>query len=239
MRNNRPRTFVLIGTFILLFFFGQLIFSPKAYLNSRLGQAFQAPVIFFRSLSTRTTLMKSLSALSLENQSLLAQLHQERLESAVIKENNVRYLRAPLYSSYPFNMSNQMLIAGGSDIGIVEKATVLAMPDIFIGQIASVEVNKATVRTIFDPNWELPVKIGDSRVDALLVGGPEPKLTLVSKRKPLLGGETVYLASRDFPYGLTLGTVAELRQSKESLFLEGRLIPPYAVSDLSDLYIQL
>lgn len=183
--------------------------------------------------------MASVNSLLLENQGLLAQLEQAQLTPSIIEQESRRYIRAPLYSSYPFNISNQLLVAAGSGSGVLEGATAFAAPGIFLGQVTSVEGGKAVVRTIFDPGWELPVKIGEGKVDALLIGGQEPKLTLVSKHKPLVGGESVYLVSRDFTYGLTLGTVAELRQSKESLFLEGRLITPYALADLSEIYIGL
>jgi cell shape-determining protein MreC len=183
--------------------------------------------------------MANLTSLVLENQSLRAQLQQVKLAPSIIEQDHRRYILAPLYSSYPFNVSNQLLTAAGSESGVLEAATVFAAPDVFLGQVTSVTEGKSVVRTIFDPGWELPVKIGEGKVDALLVGGQEPRLTLVSKRKPLIGGEPVYLASRDFPYGLMLGTVAELRQSKESLFLEGRLITPYTLADLADLYIGL
>lgn len=237
--HNRNRTFFLLGIVALLFFVSQLLFTPKAYLISRIGQAFQAPVIFFRSLSTRNALMADVTSLLLENQGLRAQLMQAEQAPSVIEQERKRYIRVPLYSSYPFNTSNELLIAAGEESGVLEGASVFASPGVFLGQVISVTRGKAVVRTIFDPGWELPVKIGEGKVDALLVGGQEPKLTLVSKRKPLIGGEPVYLASRDFVYGLSLGTVAELRQSKESLFLEGRLITSYALADLSELYIGL
>ncbi len=237
--HNQQRTFILLGTFALLFFIGQLLFTPKAYLVSRLGAAFQAPVTFLRSVATRTSLMRDLGALSLENQSLRAQLHAAQNAPSLIKQNNKRYIAAPLYSSYPLTISSKLLIGGGTAAGILDQATVLAAPGIFLGQIERSQEQKAVVRTIFDPGWELAVKIGENQVDALLIGGQEPRLTLISKRKPLNEGESVYLVSRDFPHGLTLGTVAELRQSKDSLFFEGRLLLPYAIADLNQVYIQL
>ncbi|MDO8601708.1 MAG: rod shape-determining protein MreC [bacterium] len=236
---NKQRTLTLLGLIAFLFFISQIFFTPKAYLVSRLGQAFQAPAIFLRSLSTRTALKTDLIALLLENQSLRAQLQQAQSTPSIIEQERERYIRVPLYSSYPFNTSNQLLVAAGSESGVLEGATVFAAPGIFIGQVTSVQNGKAVVRTIFDPGWELPVRIGEGKVDALLIGGQEPRLTLVSKRKPLIGGESVFLASRDFTYGLVLGAVAELRQSKDSLFLEGRLIASYTIADLSELYIGL
>lgn len=236
---HKQRTFAILGVITFLFFISQIFFSPKAYLSSRLGQAFQAPVIFLRSLSTRTALLTDLTALMLENQSLRAQLQQLKDGPALIEDDKRTYTKVPLYSTYPFNTSNKLLVATGEKSGVVVGAAAFAAPDVFIGQVSSVENGKAVIRTIFDPGWELPVKIGEGNVDALLVGGQEPRLTLVSKRRPLIGGEPVILASRDFPYGLSLGTIAQIRQSKESLFLEGRLITPYTLSDLSELYIAL
>lgn len=237
--HKRNRTIAILGFIAFLFFIAQLFFTPKAYLASRMGAAFQAPIVFLRSLSTRTSLMADMSALLLENQSLRARIQEIEDAPSLVTSERKRYIKVPLYSSYPLNINHQLLVAAGSEDGVLEGATVFAAPGVFLGQIVSVDKTKATVRTIFDPGWELPVRIGAEKVDALLVGGQEPKLTLVSKRKPLIGGEPVILSSRDFEYGLLLGTVAELRQSKDSLFLEGRLITSYAVADLSELYIGL
>ena len=95
------------------------------------------------------------------------------------------------------------------------------------------------IETIFTSGWELPVRIGAERVEALFVSGREPKLTLISKKKNVSGGEEVFLSSRDFPLGLTLGTVGAVTEPSEDIFKEARLAVPYAITELTKLFVRL
>src|SRR3989344_6981916 len=228
---NRNALIVWISLLVVLFFAGQFFFTPKAWLVSRVGSALQAPVILVRSLVNRVTIARQISVLTLENQSLRAQLTELNERPQILKDGAVRYITASIFSRYPFNDTDNVLLNVGEREGIKQGMPVLAAPGVFLGRIESVTAKTAVVKTIFTSGWELPVRIGAERVEALFVSGREPKLTLISKKKNVSGGEEVFLSSRDFPLGLTLGTVGAVTEPSEDIFKEARLAGPYDITE--------
>jgi cell shape-determining protein MreC len=49
----------------------------------------------------------------------------------------------------------------------------------------------------------------------------------------------VVLASKDYPYGISVGTVGSIIDDPTSVFLEARLAVPYSVSELSEVFVRL
>jgi cell shape-determining protein MreC len=145
----------------------------------------------------------------------------------------------PVYSNYPLSNTSRIVIAAGSSAGITEGMSVVLEPGVFIGEIVSVSEHYSEVRTMHDLGWELPVKIGPASVDSLLVGGHEPRLTLISRKKPTETGLEVYLASKRHPYGLLVGTVGGLEPSDNNLFEEASLITPYVFGEVDQVYVVL
>ena len=236
---STSKLFTIIGTFVVLFLLGQLLFAPKAYVASRLGEAFSAPFVFFSNLGNQQEIIRSLSSLRLENQSLRAQLEQTESRTSLVKEGKRQMLSASVYSTYPFTSGNELFISAGEEHGVALGLAVLPAPGLFLGKIKTLDTRQSVVQTLFDRGWELPVKIGERKIDALLVGGQRPMLTLISKNKVVTSGETVYLASKEFPYALTLGVTSEVVPSDAGLFQEASLEVPYAISDLSSVLILL
>src|SRR6185436_7095763 len=168
------------------------------------GQALQAPKVFLQALMSRHQVAAQLSELELENQSLAGQLAELKNLPSIIKENNKTYIYARVYSTYPFNNADKLLINAGSDQGVVVGSVVLAKPGIFLGEVVTVAKNTSEVRTLYDPGFEMPVKIGQGGIDSLLLGGHEVKLTLISKKKSAQSGQSVFSAAKQYPYGLQL-----------------------------------
>jgi cell shape-determining protein MreC len=237
--SNRNPWLALLFALVLMFFVGQLLFAPKTYVVSRLGQAFQAPIIFLKNLATQVNIYEQLQGLQRENLGLRAQLIQSLSRPELIKDGKERYISAELYSRYPFNVADQIFISSGKVDGVASGSPVLVEKGIFLAQITTVSEKSAVARTVLSSGWELPVKIGDDRIDALLVGGFEPKLTLVSKKKPISGGEVIILASRDFPYGLTIGRVGEVSETAEGVFREATVVLPYDLNDLRRILVRI
>lgn len=235
--NLSRRTLVILAVFAGLFLVGQWFFVPKTYVNSRIIQALQAPKVLLESLRSRHSIVTELSQLTLENQSLRAQLQEIKNQPTILQGTSTLYLNARVYSTYPFNNAGTLLINAGSSHGVKEGAVVLAAPGIFLGEVVSVTESKSEVRTVFDPDWEIPVKIGEAKLDSLLIGGHEPRLTLISKKKPAGSGQTVLLAAGRYPYALSVGSVGELKDSERDLFQEAALKTPYQVSELNDVLI--
>ncbi len=234
---RRPQNIILLAVFCALFLIGQWLFIPKTYVNSVIIQALQAPKVLLQSLINRHEIVTQLSDLQLENQSLRAQIQELKSSPAIIKTGKAIYVSAHVYSSYPLNNSGLILISAGADQGITKGAIVLAAPGIFLGQVTDVSGSTSQVRTIFDPDWELPVKIGDQKIDSLLVGGHEPRLTLISKKKMAHVGQAVILAAKEYPYGLTVGTVGNLKDGGADLFQEAALATSYQFGSLNDMLV--
>ena len=234
MIKNR-RTTLILAVFAALFLLSQWFFVPKTYVNSRIIQALQAPNVLLAALQNRSTMIKQLSALALENQSLRAQLAQLMVSPTLIKEPARRYVNARVYSSYPFNNADKMLITAGEPEGIAVGDIVEASPGIFLGTVVKVTGSTSEVQTLFDPSTQIPVKIGESHIDSLLVGGHQPTLTLISKKKLPEAGASVLTAAKSSSYGLTVGTVGELTSSE--LFSTASVVTPYALSDLNQVFI--
>ncbi len=238
MMHNRAILLILaIGS--VIFILGQLFFVPKTYVNSAIVAAITAPGTLVKSLTSTHAIVEQLTRLQLENQSLRGQLFAAENRPGITKERSMRLLSAETYSTYPLNNTGTLFIGAGSAEGVAIGMPVLAARGIFLGEIMSVGEHSSQVRTLYDAGWELPVKIGPHRVDSLLVGGHEPRLTLISKKRPIEHDMLVYSASREHGGGLLLGAVSNPSDSDKGLFQEGRLQLPYLISDTHSVLVVL
>jgi cell shape-determining protein MreC len=242
----RSRILVFAATFSLLFIIGQIFFVPKQYASSALLSAFAAPRIFFDALRNKQKLIAELKDLVIENQSLRGQIGELQATPGIISQGKINYLRAPVYSTYPLTSARSLIIGAGEKEGVMVGETVEVKPGLFIGIVGKVFEHQSQVQTVFDnmqtattTAWQLPVKIGSASTDALLVTGIEPKITIISRKKGVLSGDSVVLASKDYPYGISVGTVGSIIDDPTSVFLEARLAVPYSVSELSEVFVRL
>lgn len=234
------RNFSSIGValiLLILFFVGQVFISPKD------SSAFY----FSRGIRTSLTLAGALFSgnndldvahnLILENQQLQAQVLALSKNPYGVAVDNRRYVVAKIYSTYPFNNRGLLTINAGAKAGVKKSAPVMVGGSIFLGQVVEVFEAYSLVRTIFDSGWQLPVKAGAEANDALLIGGREPRLSLIFKNENLEQGQPVYTAGKDFPYGLKIGTIEEIRDDVGSAFREANISLSYAVGSLNDVYV--
>lgn len=232
------KTTFFLATFSFIFLVSQIFFVPRIYVQSRIITALQAPRILLAGLFARGFTTTQQEDLLLENQSLRAQL----LEAEVDPKNTLiekdSYILARVYSEYPFNNADKILVTAGKRDGIVVGSAVFASPGIYVGVVTAVSERSAQVRTIFDPGWEIPVYIGEETVNALLIGGYRPELTLIDKEGHVASGDTVYAAGKDFPYGATIGFVDDIVSQANDRFEDGHVTVPYTRNTLSEVYIQ-
>jgi cell shape-determining protein MreC len=237
MIKNRS-VLIILGIFSLLFLLTQWWFVPKTYVNSRIITALQAPAVFFRSLQNRSVMVSQLRELVLENQGLRGQLSQLKNEPLRIVSDR-QYLYARVYSSYPFNNADRVIINAGSEHGVRVGMLAVVREGVFFGEVVSVTNKTSEVQTIFSPEVRLEARVGPENISSLLEGGYEPKLTLISKKKPASTGQQIILASKKYPYGLLLGQVGAISESGDKLFDEALLRVPYIMSELNDIFIML
>ncbi|MEK7555282.1 MAG: rod shape-determining protein MreC [Patescibacteria group bacterium] len=220
---------ILIGLIIVLTFivFFTDFFIPKNFLDK--------PINLLRSFLSQSDVYKENLFLKQEIEDLRAQMQLINIRGNGEEERGK--LITKIFSAYPFNIKNTLTLNVGTKQGIKKGMTATFGENILLGQIIDVFEDKSVIRTIFDPKWQLSVRIGQSEIDGLLIGGIEPKITLLEKDKPLQVGDVVYSASSDLPYGLKIGEIAGIKQSSGDVFKEARLKTSYNINDLKEAYV--
>jgi cell shape-determining protein MreC len=143
---------------------------------------------------------------------------------------------ADVYSRYPLNFKSELLVNAGEEDG-VKTGGAAVYEGMLVGKVVFVGRANSVVRTVFDPELSLPVRIGKSRADALLLGGVEPRLTMMAKNADVAPGDLVYSASSDLEYGLLVGSMGMPAISGTNVFSEAPLTLSYNLPDIR--YISL
>ena len=155
----------------------------------------------------------------------------------VIRQNSREVIIVKVYSTYPFNNRNLIIVNAGFEDRVVEGMTVTADGNFLLGGVIGVSVRSSVVRTIFDKDFSLSVRIGEKEVDALLAGGQNPRLTLVEKTAEIKEGDLVFSVGGGFPYGLKIGQIGAINDRLVGSFKEAELQVPYMLSDLREAAI--
>lgn len=211
------------GLIIVIFFTG--LFVKKGY--------FSESVYFLRNYF-KTDLFKENVSLKTENESLKAELEKFQI-FGVKNYDSKNYLESYIFSTYPFNIKNELFVDRGGGDGAKSGIPVVVKNEIFIGQVAEVFDNFSKIKTIFDSSWQLPVKIGENKINGLFNGGNDPKITLIEK--PIKIGDAVFLASKDFPIHLKIGNIVKINESSGGVFKEAIIQAPYNINELESVYI--
>jgi len=178
-----------------------------------------------------------------ENESLKAQIQQlttnnrQSITNSQQLATSNNYLVAKVFSTYPFNIKNQITINAGGKQGIKKMMAVTVGGNLLLGYISEVFDEYSIVQTIFDPSWQLPVRIGKEEVDGLFQGGSEPKLVLIAKEKAIQVGDIAYSASQEFPYGLKIGEILEIKENAAGVFKEAVLKIPFNINELREVMV--
>ncbi len=220
-------------------FFGVTRLMPRNGLSATISEAISVPMVLIKNLGTTTSIYRNLKDLLRENQALRAELAVNALTAPILLPSDRRVLLARVYSAYPFNDRGFLNINVGSLHGVQEKVPVTVGGNLLFGVVDQVFKDYSIVRTMYDPEWKLPVKLGARHVDALLKGGREPRLTLIVRGKPVTESDAIYSASRDFPYGLAIGEVGELQSGQADTFDEAPVVFPYELTEVNEVYLWL
>jgi len=189
-----------------------------------------------------------------QDESLQSQLAQLQSVMAQMPQNPQGEIRAMVYLQYPFGFKNELLVNAGSNEGVVVGKAV-TFQEIFVGTVIQVFPESAVVQTVFDPGFKMPVRIGgqssggqnlgggsagssnNASIDALLVGGADPKATSIAKNAAVANGDIIYTAAPGLPYGLPIGTANATTISADNLFQEASLNFAYDVNDIQTVLI--
>ncbi len=170
-----------------------------------------------------------------ENEILRAGLQSAKINLVVPSLENK--ISAKVFSVYPFNNKNSIVLGAGQKDGVKKYAVVSWGENILIGQVSEVSDKWSSAKTVFDPDWQFPVRIGEKEIDGLLQGGSVPRIALISKDKEISSGDLVYSAGADLPYGIKIGEVGEIREKQSEVFKEAILKFPYNLNDLRNVQI--
>ena len=172
--------------------------------------------------------------LKLQNEDLKAQLQRVK-DGDSEPPNRQPRLEAHIFSTYPFNMKDTIVIDRGSDDGVAPTMAVVVSDSILLGQVMSVDRHTATVRTVFDSHWQLPVRIGSDNVNGLFEGGTNPSITLVEKSIKV--GDGVFSAAKEFPMGIKIGDVDTIQEDAGGIFKAATIRTPYTIGDITTVSV--
>ena len=152
-------------------------------------------------------------------------------------QNPRNQIRAMVYLQYPFGFKNELLVNAGTNEGVATGSAV-TFQGIFLGTIIRTFPDSALMQTVFDPSFKMPIRIGSQGVDALLVGGSDPKATSMARSAAVAANDIVVTAAPGIPYGLPVGTIAATSTSADNLFQEATLNFTYDVNNIQTVLIQ-
>jgi cell shape-determining protein MreC len=176
----------------------------------------------------------------LENQGLRQEIKvlQDKLDL-----KSQPYLTARVYSRYPFDDNQTLIINIGSKDGVKVGWPVLAAENYLLGKIISVKADISEVRTIFSPDWKSEVKIGQGNppaqagIEAVLVGGRQPTLEFISADAKINPGDEITSASPGLPLGLFVGKVSEIIPHPAVSLQQAKLRTDYDPNKLGKVFI--
>lgn len=221
MRKKRYPLIIIIIILAFVIIAAELFFNFKISLNKSVASV-------IGGFAQTENLENQIELLEKENADLRAQLLREEVtptDSAIV------------YSSYPFNSKSQLIISWGLDRGVSVGDTVTYGQNILIGKIAEVASDRSVVTTIFDPGFETAVRIGEGEFDALMRGGNELILEFIPDEASIEVGDRVFTAGSDFPYGLEVGQIKEIRNQGGSVFQTATLQPSFEIKTLRDVNV--
>ncbi len=175
-------------------------------------------------------------ALAAENDALQAQLAQLQVVASQLPTSSANEIRAMVYSRYPMNFRNELLVNAGSENGVTNGDAVV-FQGMLIGQVMTVFGEQSLVQTIFDNDIRMPVRIGSGGVNGLLQGGSYPIVGSIASNAPIDPNAIVYSAAPGIPYAIPIAQVVATSTSPDSLFQQATLDFPYDVNNIETVLI--
>lgn len=213
-------TVILLSLIFTLFFYGHFT-DMKFKSSSVLANAIAV-------LIPGENLKLQVYELTKENDSLRAEI-----SGAVPKSFN----GMKVYSTYPFNGMGDITIAGGESDGIGVGTIIIFDSRVFIGKVAQVNSSTSIVKTVYDPSYQVAVRIGTKEIDGLFKGGLNPTVDLIKADAEVKEGDEIVTASPDLPYGLFIGTVKSITQTPGAPFEQAKVELGVELSSLRDVSI--
>lgn len=238
---KRGIIFFIVLAFSIIFWIN---FNPNAkkFVFDTFKTTIYLPKLFFNIFHGYNNLILSQTELRNENEALRAKVfdYERRLSySTSSSYKKFKYVDSEVYSRYPFNNKDYIMIDSGLDAHVTSSLPVLLYGSILVGQVDKVSSYSSRVKTVFDTSLKFSVRIAGGGRDsqALFVGGNTPRVIYIDKNLDIKKGDVVYSASSDFPLGIKVGEIDEFYLSNDNAFREASLKIPYSLSDLTRVMV--
>jgi rod shape-determining protein MreC len=233
--DRKSNIWLLAGLVTVLLFF--VLFEPSY--GWRLRQVFTPSNVAMQgsdaSVNANTN-NDGVNNLVTENESLKAQLAALQVVAAEVPTSSANYIRAMVYSRYPLNFKNELMVNAGTRDGVLVGSAAV-FQGLFVGRVVAVGNNDATVQTVFDNSFKMPVRVGGGGYDGLLIGGSYPLITSIAKKSSIGINDIIYTAAPGMPYALPVGEVQSTSTSADNLFEQAALVFPYDINDIQTILI--
>ena len=176
------------------------------------------------------------SNLAAQNEKLKAELAELQNIKSQLPQRHEKGIQAIVYSRYPFNFHNELLVNAGTDHGVT-KGNAVTFDGMLIGKVSEVFSETSLVQTIFDEKLQFAARIGSTGIQALFKGGGLPTLSLISPTAAVKSGDIVYSAAENFPLGLPIAEIKDIKTSSDMVFQEAILAIPYDIGRVSTVLV--
>ena len=183
---------------------------------------------------------QALTELRLKNQGLEQEIKDLKNKLNLTSQP---YLSARVYSRYPFNDNQTLIIDVGSKDGVKVGWPVLAAEHYLLGKIAKVKATTSEVITIFSPDWKSGVKIGQTGlpaqagIEAVLIGGRPPRLDLIPADAKINLDDEVLSVSPNLPLNLLVGKISEINSQPTVSLQQAKMRTDYDPNQLDKVLI--
>jgi rod shape-determining protein MreC len=228
--------------------FAYFVFSPfqRAFLKIQ-----KSVLFFFETISEIKNLKKENEALKSEIKKLIVE--KESLKE-LEKENQA--LREALFLGIEKDFKLKMvrflgrdvsgdifLIDKGREDGIEEGKVVILPEKVLIGKVMKAYQNFSKVKVFTFKDFSFDVEIGEEKITALArgQGNFKAKIELIPKEKEISPGDKVFTSAlgHNFPKGILVGEIEEIKESDISGFKEANLKPYFEFKNLGYLFVIL
>lgn len=161
------------------------------------------------------------------------------------KHSDFEYESAKITEWTISNWASTFTISKGEASGIEVGDCVITESGELCGQVIELGTSWATVRTIIDVDISIGVLVGEGGSAALCIGDYNlmqsgcAKLTYATFGTQLVEGSTIYTSGsgENFPAGLIIGTIAEVRTEAGGQSTYGVITPTCEFSSLSQVFV--
>lgn len=179
---------------------------------------------------------RSFKRIEIENQILKDEvLRLRRLKRSGSGRSELNRKEANVYSNYPFNNKDALIIDFGKTDGARVGMPVFGSGDfknVLIGRIRAVKDKQSEVMTMFDSAWVSGIKISHNDSKAVLKGGVPPRLELVSGETEIKKGDVILNTSSEFPINAPVGVVASAERGTGRFWSRIYVQPLFLRNDL-------